>query len=100
MDIGFQDHSIFGLSRRGSRVRVPSAPPKNQRLAAEMLQAVFLCLLFAVKSVATALFHELVKLDDRQQHRQHDQHDHQAHRHDEQRLQNGGERHGAALNFS
>ena len=44
-----------------------------------------------------ALFHKLIELDDRQQHGQHDQHHHQTHRDDQQRLQNRGQRHGAAL---
>jgi len=29
MDARFNDYSNLGLSRRGSRVRVPSAPPRN-----------------------------------------------------------------------
>ena len=66
-----------------------SAPPKNERVAAEMPQPVFLCPSFG-SDAGDGLLHELVELDDRQQHSQHNQHDDQAHRDDEQRLQNGG----------
>ncbi len=46
-----------------------------------------------------ALFHELVELDDGQQHGQHDQHHDHAHGDDEQGLEDGSQLHGAPLHF-
>ena len=46
-----------------------------------------------------ALFDELIKLNNWQQHSQHNQHHHQAHCHDKQWLQNGGQCHSPPLNF-